>query len=48
MPDNRISASLSQADQQAPLSAINTVREKLPFLFDLSPEERHALPKTCD
>ncbi|HEX3558409.1 MAG TPA: hypothetical protein VHU19_04350 [Pyrinomonadaceae bacterium] len=48
MPDNRISASLSQADQQAVLAAINTIRTKLPFLVDLSPEERHALPKMGD
>ncbi|HST51408.1 MAG TPA: hypothetical protein VLJ61_05295 [Pyrinomonadaceae bacterium] len=48
MPDNRISATLSSADQQAVLSAINTIREKLPFLVDLSPEDRHALPKMGD
>jgi hypothetical protein len=36
MPDNRISATLSQADQQTVLAAINTIREKLPFLIDLS------------
>ncbi|MCA1618369.1 MAG: hypothetical protein LC795_03465 [Acidobacteria bacterium] len=45
MPDNRISAALSQADQQAVLAAVNTIREKLPFLVDLTPEERRALPK---
>lgn len=48
MPDNRISATLSPADQQAVLAAIGTIREKLPFLIDLSPEERHALPKMGD
>ena len=48
MPDNRISATLSTADQQAVLSAINTIRERLPFLVDLSPEDRHALPKMGD
>ena len=48
MPDNRISATLSQADQQAVLSAINTIREKLPFLIDLSLEERKALPRLGD
>ena len=48
MTDNRISATLSQADQQAVLSAINTIRQKLPFLIDLSPEERHTLPKMGD
>jgi hypothetical protein len=48
MPDNRISATLSDADQQAVLTAINTIREKLPFLLDLSPEERKALPRLGD
>lgn len=48
MPDNRISATLSQADRQAVLDAINTIRTKLPFLIDLSPEERQALPKMGD
>jgi hypothetical protein len=48
MPDNRISASLSQADRQAVLDALNTIRTKLPFLIDLSPEERKALPKMGD
>jgi hypothetical protein len=48
MPDNRISASLSQADRQAVLDAINTIRTKLPFLIDLSPEERQGLPKMGD
>ncbi len=36
--ENRISASLSQADLQAVMSAIDTIRQKLPFLVDLSPE----------
>jgi hypothetical protein len=48
MPDNRISASLSAADRQAVLDAINTIRQKLPFLVDLTPEERRALPKMGD
>ncbi len=48
MPDNRISATLSQADQQAVLAAVNTIREKLPFLIDLTPEERRGLPKMGD
>ena len=48
MPDNRVSAELSEADQQAVLSAINTIREKLPFLIDLSPEDRKALPRLGD
>lgn len=48
MADNRISASLSQADQQAVLDAINTIRTKLPFLIDLTIEERRFLPKMGD
>lgn len=48
MPDNRVSASLSQADQQAVLAAIDIIREKLPFLIDLTPDERRALPKMGD
>jgi hypothetical protein len=48
MPDNRISASLSDADQQAVLAAIQTIRQKLPFLVDLSPEERRSLPRMGD
>jgi hypothetical protein len=48
MPDNRISASLSQTDRQAVLDAVNTIRTKLPFLIDLSPEERRTLPRMGD
>jgi hypothetical protein len=48
MPDNRISASLSQADRQAVLDAVNTIRTKLPFLIDLSPEERRSLLRMGD
>jgi hypothetical protein len=48
MPDNRVSAALSEADRQAVLAAIQTIRQKLPFLVDLSPEERHKLPKMGD
>ena len=48
MPDNSISAELSQADQQAILAAVNIIRQKLPFLVDLTPEERRALPTMGD
>lgn len=48
MPENRVSATLSDTDQQAVMSAINTIRQKLPFLIDLTPEERHDLPKMGD
>lgn len=48
MPDNRVSASLSQADRQAVLDAIDTIRQKLPFLIDLSHDERRTLPRMGD
>jgi hypothetical protein len=48
MKDNRVSAVLSEADRQAVMSAIETIRQKLPFLIDLSPEERRTLPKMGD
>jgi hypothetical protein len=48
MPDNRVSAELSNADRQAVLAAIETIRTKLPFLIDLSPEQRRSLPKMGD
>jgi hypothetical protein len=41
---NRVSATLSQEDQEALLSALATIRQKLPFLLGLNPDERHALP----
>jgi catalase (peroxidase I) len=48
MPENRVSASLSQTNQKAVLDAIQTIREKLPFLIDLTPDERRSLPKLGD
>ena len=48
MPENRVSAQLGEAERQAVLAAIQTIRQKLPFLIDLTPEERHALPKLGD
>lgn len=45
MADNRISASLSQPDREAVMRAIATIRKKLPFLIDLTTEERRSLPK---
>ena len=48
MPDNRVSATLGEADRQAVLAAIDTIRTKLPFLIDLSPEERRTLLKMGD
>ncbi len=48
MPDNRVSATLSQTDLQAVLAAIQTIRDKLPFLIDLTPDERRTVPKIGD
>jgi len=48
MADNRISANLSPADRQAVLDAVNAIRAKLPFLIDLTTEERRFLPKMGD
>lgn len=48
MQENRVSAQLGEAERQAVFAAIQTIRQKLPFLIDLTPEERHALPKLGD
>ena len=48
MPTNRIHASLSDVDRDAVLAAIALIREKLPFLQDLTPTERRDLPKLGD
>lgn len=48
MTDNRISATLSASDRQAVLDALQTIRQKLPFLVDLSPEDRRAMLKMGD
>lgn len=45
MNENRVSGTLSPEDQQAVLAAIETIKQKLPFLVDLSPEDRHSLPR---
>ena len=44
MSDNRVDAVLAAADAQAVLAAIRTIRDKLPFLIDLSPDETRSLP----
>jgi hypothetical protein len=46
--ENRINAVLSNADQQAVLDAIRTIRTKLPFLVGLTTDERQSLPKAGD
>ena len=48
MAENRISAQLTPEDQAAVMAAINTIRQKLNFLIDLTPEERRSLPKMGD
>lgn len=48
MPDNRISASLPQADREAVMQAVATIREKLPFLIDLTTEQRRVMLKMGD
>ncbi|KAM3100481.1 hypothetical protein ACKFKF_11720 [Phormidesmis sp. 146-12] len=45
---NRISAALTQADREVVMSAILTIKSKLPFLVDLTAAERKALPKMGD
>lgn len=48
MADNRVSAVLSDADRTVVLAAVDTIREKLPFLVDLEPQERKELAKMGD
>ena len=44
MSDNRVDGVLATADAQAVLAAIKVIRNKLPFLIDLSPDEKRSLP----
>ena len=48
MTTNQISATMTQTDRNAVLAAVATIKEKLPFLMDLTPEERKSLPKMGD
>lgn len=48
MNSNRISATLAQTDQEEVMAAIATIKSKLSFLTDLTPEERKALNKMGD
>lgn len=48
MTTNHISATLAQKDREAVLTAIATIKEKLPFLIDLTLEQRKSLPKMGD
>ncbi len=45
MVANRIEAHLTEEDRQAVLNALAEIRERLPFLLNLTAEERQALPK---
>lgn len=45
---NRITQTISEADRQAVLEAFTTILTKLPFLVDLTPDERRELPKMGD
>jgi hypothetical protein len=48
MITNRVSATLSTADQEAVISAIEVIEQKLPFLIDLATAERVQMAKLGD
>ncbi|BAY14332.1 hypothetical protein NIES2109_43280 [Nostoc sp. HK-01] len=48
MAENRISANLTAADKDAVMQAIATIKEKLPFLIDLTTEDRRTIVKMGD
>lgn len=48
MTINRINATLTAADRDSVLAAIATIRQKLPFLIDLTSQERSGLVKFGD
>lgn len=48
MATNLISTTLTQKDRDEVMAAIATIKEKLPFLIDLTPDQRKALPKMGD
>jgi len=48
MVENRVSATLTPDDLKTITTALATIREKLPFLIDLTPDERRKLPKMGD
>jgi hypothetical protein len=48
MSENRIDAALPQADRDAVIAAIKTIQEKLPFLADLTLDERKGMLKLGD
>jgi hypothetical protein len=48
MNPNLVSATLSTDDQQTIIAAVNTVLQKLPFLIDLTTDDRVAMAKLGD
>ncbi len=48
MPTSQISATLAEADRKAILDALEGIKAKLPFLVDLTTDERKALPRMGD
>ena len=48
MSTTPISATLAQTERDAVLQAISTIKEKLPFLVNLSSDDRKTLPKMGD
>ncbi len=48
MSVSSISATLDSKDRDAVMAAVATIKAKLPFLIDLSTDERKALPKMGD
>ncbi len=46
--ENRIDAVLTDADRDNVLTIINDIRARLPFLIDLTIEDRQSLPKMGD
>ena len=48
MDPNLVSATLSPEDIQAITAALDTIRQKLPFLVDLTTEQRTAMAKLGD
>src|SRR5437660_4827726 len=48
MNTNRVSATLTTKDQEGVLAAISGIRQTLPFLIDLTTDERVTMPKLGD
>lgn len=48
MNSNRVDTTLSPTDRDEILNSINSIREKLPFLLALTPEEARSLPRLGD